>query len=142
MEAPPGIGPGMRVLQTRALPLGHGAGWNCLYIIAEEMVFVKRFFAILKKYSGGVRDYPARRRRESAAVRERRIAEPRKAAEVIRNHRSAARRFSTQNRSVSAEKPHVAMENNTRKNAITTPAAAAPSATFCAIASVLPVPLQ
>ena len=25
LEAPPGIGPGMRVLQTRALPLGHGA---------------------------------------------------------------------------------------------------------------------
>ena len=25
MEAPPGIEPGIRVLQTRALPLGHGA---------------------------------------------------------------------------------------------------------------------
>ena len=25
MEAPPGIGPGIRVLQTRALPLGYGA---------------------------------------------------------------------------------------------------------------------
>ena len=25
LEAPPGIGPGIRVLQTRALPLGHGA---------------------------------------------------------------------------------------------------------------------
>ena len=128
MEAPPGIEPGIRVLQTRALPLGYGAGWNCLYIIAEEMTFVKRFFAILKKYSGGVRDYPARTKRESAVARERRIAEPRKAAEVIRNHRSAARRFSTQNRSVSAEKPHVAMENNTRKNAITTPAVAEPMA--------------
>ena len=26
MEAPPGIGPGMKVLQTSALPLGYGAG--------------------------------------------------------------------------------------------------------------------
>ncbi len=25
MEAPPGIGPGIEVLQTFALPLGHGA---------------------------------------------------------------------------------------------------------------------
>ena len=25
VEAPPGIGPGIRVLQTRALPLGYGA---------------------------------------------------------------------------------------------------------------------
>lgn len=49
MEAPPGIGPGMRVLQTRALPLGYGAGWNCLYIIAEEMTFVKRFFRDFQK---------------------------------------------------------------------------------------------
>ena len=29
LEAPPGIGPGIRVLQTRALPLGHGAMFNC-----------------------------------------------------------------------------------------------------------------
>ena len=49
LEAPPGIGPGMSVLQTRALPLGHGAGWNCLYIIAEEMTFVKRFFRDFQK---------------------------------------------------------------------------------------------
>ena len=28
MEAPPGIEPGMEVLQTSALPLGDGAGWN------------------------------------------------------------------------------------------------------------------
>ena len=28
LEAPPGIGPGIRVLQTRALPLGHGAVFN------------------------------------------------------------------------------------------------------------------
>ena len=26
LEAPPGIGPGMKVLQTSALPLGYGAG--------------------------------------------------------------------------------------------------------------------
>ena len=30
LEAPPGIGPGIRVLQTRALPLGHGAIWSGL----------------------------------------------------------------------------------------------------------------
>ena len=28
LEAPPGIGPGMKVLQTSALPLGYGAGWR------------------------------------------------------------------------------------------------------------------
>ena len=28
LEAPPGIGPGMKVLQTSALPLGYGAGWG------------------------------------------------------------------------------------------------------------------
>ena len=27
LEAPPGIGPGMKVLQTSALPLGYGAGY-------------------------------------------------------------------------------------------------------------------
>ena len=30
MEAPPGFEPGMEVLQTSALPLGDGAGWNCV----------------------------------------------------------------------------------------------------------------
>src|SRR5262245_22322396 len=29
LEAPPGFEPGMEVLQTSALPLGDGAGWNC-----------------------------------------------------------------------------------------------------------------
>ena len=31
LEAPPGFEPGIRVLQTRALPLGHGAD-NILYV--------------------------------------------------------------------------------------------------------------
>ena len=30
LEAPPGIGPGMKVLQTSALPLGSGALFFCL----------------------------------------------------------------------------------------------------------------
>ena len=30
LEAPPGFGPGIRVLQTRALPLGHGAVFRIL----------------------------------------------------------------------------------------------------------------
>ena len=30
VEAPPGIGPGMKVLQTSALPLGYGAVWSGL----------------------------------------------------------------------------------------------------------------
>ena len=30
LEAPPGIGPGMKVLQTSALPLGYGAEWSGL----------------------------------------------------------------------------------------------------------------
>jgi hypothetical protein len=28
LEAPPGFEPGIEVLQTSALPLGDGAGWN------------------------------------------------------------------------------------------------------------------
>ncbi len=30
LEAPPGFEPGMEVLQTSALPLGDGAGWDYL----------------------------------------------------------------------------------------------------------------
>ncbi len=47
MEAPPGIGPGMKVLQTSALPLGYGAEYVALVkyhtIIQHNLVFVKRF---------------------------------------------------------------------------------------------------
>ena len=32
LEAPPGFGPGIRVLQTRALPLGHGAVFRTLIL--------------------------------------------------------------------------------------------------------------
>ena len=34
LEAPPGFEPGMEVLQTSALPLGDGAGWN--YLLVQE----------------------------------------------------------------------------------------------------------
>ena len=33
MEAPPGIGPGIKVLQTSALPLGYGAIFNVPHIL-------------------------------------------------------------------------------------------------------------
>ena len=39
MEAPPGIGPGIRVLQTRALPLGHGAKSDILQYNTGENIF-------------------------------------------------------------------------------------------------------
>ena len=32
MEAPPGFEPGIEVLQTSALPLGDGAGWNSILV--------------------------------------------------------------------------------------------------------------
>ena len=40
MEAPPGFEPGIRVLQTRALPLGYSAGfaYDILYAIYLEMI--------------------------------------------------------------------------------------------------------
>ena len=49
LEAPPGIGPGMRVLQTRALPLGHGAvsaAFGDWIIISRRKRFVNSFFQI------------------------------------------------------------------------------------------------
>ena len=131
LEAPPGIGPGMRVLQTRALPLGYGAGWNCLYIIAEEMTFVKRFFRDFQKIFRKDSDaccQVARRKSESAVARQSSAAAPGKIAEVIRNHRAVVRRFSTEKRTERAPRIHVATENSTRKNAIATPAVAAPMA--------------
>ena len=47
LEAPPGIGPGIRVLQTRALPLGHGAV-TYLLIISKSTPFVKRFLGFFE----------------------------------------------------------------------------------------------
>ena len=47
MEAPPGIGPGMKVLQTSALPLGYGATYP--FIISETGAFVKMFSDISQK---------------------------------------------------------------------------------------------
>ncbi len=37
LEAPPGIGPGIRVLQARALPLGHGAIFNLTNADANDI---------------------------------------------------------------------------------------------------------
>ena len=39
LEAPPGIGPGIRVLQTRALPLGYGAIWKTGAILLAPVFF-------------------------------------------------------------------------------------------------------
>ena len=46
LEAPPGFGPGVEVLQTFALPLGYGTIFRCFNIIAEKNAFVNRFFKI------------------------------------------------------------------------------------------------
>lgn len=44
MEAPPGIEPGVKILQTSALPLGYGAVFVCSSdIIAENRGKIKRF---------------------------------------------------------------------------------------------------
>ena len=42
LEAPPGIEPGMRVLQTRALPLGHGAVCCMKKRLVCRLVIVER----------------------------------------------------------------------------------------------------
>ena len=51
LEAPPGIGPGIEVLQTFALPLGYGAlfGTEVLYhdALLLSMLFAKFFFLLL-----------------------------------------------------------------------------------------------
>ncbi len=36
LEAPPGFEPGIEVLQTSALPLGDGAGWN--YVLSGREI--------------------------------------------------------------------------------------------------------
>ena len=45
LEAPPGIGPGMKVLQTSALPLGYGAGYD----FVEDRNSRTRFAAVSVK---------------------------------------------------------------------------------------------
>ena len=47
LEAPPGIGPGIKVLQTSALPLGYGAVFRNGNIIPRTSFFVNPFFEIL-----------------------------------------------------------------------------------------------
>ena len=44
LEAPPGFGPGIRVLQTRALPLGHGAIFRMLYYYSRTRGFCQALF--------------------------------------------------------------------------------------------------
>ena len=53
LEAPPGIGPGMKVLQTSALPLGYGAVFCCLVILSKYMRFVKPFFFFYSDFLSG-----------------------------------------------------------------------------------------
>ena len=45
LEATPGFGPGVEVLQTFALPLGYVAVFVCLNIIAEVLGFVNPFLS-------------------------------------------------------------------------------------------------
>ena len=49
LEAPPGIGPGIRVLQTRALPLGHGAVSVPAHYTAKRRI-CQDLFAIFFKF--------------------------------------------------------------------------------------------
>ena len=46
LEAPPGFGPGIRVLQTRALPLGHGAIFRVLWYYSRMNVICQGLFEI------------------------------------------------------------------------------------------------
>ena len=52
LEAPPGIGPGIEVLQTFALPLGYGALFRTEVLYHAKsllsMLFAKFFFLLLK----------------------------------------------------------------------------------------------
>ncbi len=55
MEAPPGIGPGMKVLQTSALPLGYGAVGILVYYTTSNPFcqvlfenFRKKFLALFR----------------------------------------------------------------------------------------------
>ena len=54
LEAPPGIGPGIEVLQTFALPLGHGAvfGTEVLYhnTFGLSMLFGKFFLLNFRQF--------------------------------------------------------------------------------------------
>ena len=56
LEAPPGIGPGMKVLQTSALPLGYGAVFCCLVILSKYMRFVKPFFFFCSDFLSGAQN--------------------------------------------------------------------------------------
>ena len=73
LEAPPGIGPGMKVLQTSALPLGYGAIFCCLVILSKYMRFVKPFFFFcsdfLSKPSGGSGESMKRAYRRELRIR-------------------------------------------------------------------------
>ena len=51
LEAPPGIGPGIRVLQTRALPLGHGAVSVPAYYTAKRALCQELFGIFFKFFS-------------------------------------------------------------------------------------------
>ena len=50
LEAPPGFGPGIRVLQTRALPLGHGAIFRMPYYYSKEGELCQGVFKKRKKF--------------------------------------------------------------------------------------------
>ncbi len=51
MEAPPGIGPGIKVLQTSALPLGYGAAFarKSFFILPNIRKKSKCFYEIFEK---------------------------------------------------------------------------------------------
>ena len=61
LEAPPGIGPGIEVLQTFALPLGHGALFVFnKRIISQRLTLVKGFLNTFYLYLVGLSVSPKR----------------------------------------------------------------------------------
>ena len=52
LEAPPGFGPGIKVLQTSALPLGYGAGWG--YFQTGKTIRGEQFFHPARQNFAGI----------------------------------------------------------------------------------------
>ena len=72
LEAPPGIGPGIKVLQTSALPLGYGAvfGTGILYHVGAglSMLFAKIFFYFCEGREGGFTVVEQRQKEKPEAI--------------------------------------------------------------------------
>ena len=63
LEAPPGFGPGIRVLQTRALPLGHGAVFRMPYYYSKEEELCQGVFEKRQKFLKEKKEGDTKKRR-------------------------------------------------------------------------------